>query len=461
MTPTQRKPSLMHRVSEWAGLQVARAIWAGRMRKNPARETTAYAKLQSIAGGYATGKDRPMIKPTPSNLRRFSRTPYARKAINRIKNAIVMLEWEIRPKKGVTMTRELQRQIDVATACFDRPNQDDSFRTLLEQAIEDYLIAGAGAIEKEVGGDLMRPLWMWPVDALSIQLFPGWSGARDEARYLQSMGYGNVGTNRGIPLRNDQLIYIRKDPSTGDPFGYGCLEVAFSSISRQLGVAEYAGNVASNGQPENMLQFVSMDQTTLDRMRDWWRNDIEGQGQTPLIGGDEVKVHKLRGGSDDALFLKYQEFLLREIATAFELSPQNLGVEGDVNRNTSEVADDRDYDGAIIPTAKNIASYLTREAIESGLGFSQLEFGFAGLDRDDELNMAEVYEIEYKNNAATPNEYRERRGMAPMVAKWADLTSADVLIATQAAKGMAVDMDPDLHAPDKPTSKKRSTKNDQ
>lgn len=463
MIPTQRKPTLMQRIGDWAGTKVATAIWAGRMRKSPQRESEAYAKLQSMGGSYGgSNNGRPLAKPTPSNLRRFSRTPYARRAINRIKNAIVMLQWEIRPRTGVKMSGELKRQIEVATACFARPNQDDSFRTLLEQTIEDYLVAGAGTVEQEPGSDPMRPLWMWPVDALSIQVYPGWSGDRNEARYIQSIGYGNIGTNMGIPLRNDQLIYIKKDPSTNDPFGYGCLEVAFNSISRQLGVADYAGNVASNGQPANLLQFEDMDANTLDRFRDYWRNEIEGQGQTPLIGGKKANVLALRGADDAALYLGYQEFLLREIATAFELAPQNLGVEGDVNRNTSEVADDRDYDGAITPTATNIAAYFTREAIEGCLGFSQLEFGFLGLDREDELNLAQVYETEYKNNAATPNEYRARRGMAPLENQWGDMTSADVLIAVQAAKGVGQDLDADLPAAaSPPAAKKRNTKTDQ
>lgn len=437
-----KKPTFTHRISEWAGNRVARMIWAGRTRHLPDRVTTAYSRLMNL-GSVRYQKDRPLIKPTPSNLRMFSRTPYARKAINRIKGAIAMLEWEIRAKHGVTVSSELQRQIDVATECFRRPNTDDSFRTLIEQVVEDYLLCGAGVIEQEIGGDKVRPLWMWPVDALSIQIYAAWSGEKNDARYIQTHGYGNVGGVSGIPLRNDQLIYIRKDPNTENPFGYGCLEVAFNSINRQLGTGEYAGNVASNGQPENLVQFVGMDRNTLDSFRDWWRNDIEGQGQTPLLGGDELKVHKLRGATDDALYLKYQEFLLREIATSFELSPQNLGVEADVNRNTSEVADDRDWDGAIIPAATNFASYLTREAIEAKLGFSQLEFHFKGLDRDDELNLAKVFEIEYKNNAITPDEYRIARGRPPMDSDWGSLACADVEIAIKGAQG-AKQINPDI-----------------
>ena len=438
-----RQLTMRQRIMNWAGEKVAHMIWAGRLRKAPARDTTPYARLMNI-GGQRYSRDRPMIKPTPSNLRRFSRTVYARRAINRVKNSVAALKWEIVPKPDVKRSSEIQRQIEIATMCMTRPNFDDSFRTLVEQVGEDILICGAGAIEQEIGGDLIRPLWMWPVDALSIQIFAGWSGDKNEARYIQTHGFGNVGGQQGIPLRNDQLIYIRKDPTTDNPFGIGCLESAYNSINRQLSTADYAGNVAGNAQPANMLQFVGMDKTTLDTFREWWRNEIEGEGQTPLIGGDDVKVHALRGANDDALYLKYQEFLLREIATAFEISPANLGVEHDVNRSTAEVSEDRDWQGAIIPLATNIASYLNREAIEGKLGFSQVEFKWIGIDRDDEEMLCGIHETYYKSNVLTPNEIREKLGREPSDSQWANAHYADVEIAKVAARGVAQDLDADL-----------------
>lgn len=455
MKATIRKPGLWQMVANWAGDRMAAMIWAGRTRKVPQRETTAYSRLMTM-GRYQ--KDRPLIKPTPGNLRQFSRTVYARRAINRIKNIIAGLEWEIVPKPKVELSSELQRQIDLATACFQSPNNDDSFETMIEQVIEDYLICGAGALEPEIGGDAIRPLWMWPVDALSIQVYAAWSGDKNEARYLQTYGNGNIGGQQGIPLRNDQLIYIRKDPNTDNPFGNGCLETAFNSINRQLAAADYAGNVAGNGQPENLLQFLAADPVTLDRMRDWWRNEIEGQGQTPMVGGEsEVKVHKLRGANDDALFLKYQELLLREIATAFEISPQNLGIEADVNRNTSEVAEDRDWSGIIIPTAKNIASYLTREALDRKLNFSQLQFRWLGIDRDDEQLMADIHDIYLKDSVMTPNEVREKLGRPPLESKWGDMLNVDMQIAIIAAKGVAKDVDdPSMNPAPKPKPKPKS-----
>ncbi len=419
-------------------------LWGARRRIEPQRDTQVYARLMNIGG--SSQRERPLIKPTPSNLRRFSKTPYARRAINRIKNPIAMLEWEVAPKNNVKLNSALQKQIDVAAACLGSPNQDDSFRTFVEQIVEDILTCGAGAYEQQVGSDLVRPLWMWPVDALSIQVYPGWSGKQTEARYLQTLGYGNVGGVGGIPLRNDELVYIRKDPSTEGPFGWGALEIAFSSINRQLGVASYAGNMASNAQPENMLVFGGMDDATLRTFRNYWRNEIEGQGQTPAWGAPNIKdvsLLKLRGTDDKALFLGFQEFLIREIAVAFEISAISLGIQQDVNRSTAEVAEDMDWDNTIVPMARSVASYINRETVAGRLGFSQIEFRFKGLDRDDEESLAKIYGMEYKANAITPNEYRARRGLPPMDSQWGGLPSADVEIAIKGAQG-AKQENPDL-----------------
>ena len=455
-----RHPTFTQRLMAWAGESVARAMWAGRTRKSPERESMAYAKLMSI-GGQRYSQDRPMVKPTPANLRRFSKTVYARRAINRVKNAVASLKWEVAAKPGIKGSSVIKSQIETVTMCLNRPNRDDSFRTMLEQVCEDILVFGAGAIEQETGSDLMRPLWLWPVDASSIEIYAAWDGTKSAPRYMQDYGYGNVGGARGIPLRNDQLIYIRKDPSTDNPFGVGCLEVAFQSITRLLATSDYAGNVAGNSQPSNMLQLKDMAPNQLDQFREWWRNDIEGQGQTPIIGGDEAFVHKLHGGTDDALYLKYQELLIREIATAFEINPGNLGVEHDVNRNTAEVGEDRDWQGAMIPLATNVASHINREAIEGRLGFSQIEFRFLGIDRDDEEMLASIHETYIKNNVLTPNEVREKLGRAPLESEWGDMLTVDMQLAIQAAHGMGQDLDPELQAkPDRKIKDDNTSKSD-
>ena len=422
---------------------------AGRLRKAPVRDTQIYARLMSL-GGYSYMKDRPLPKPTPTNLRRFAKTPYARRAMNRIKNPIAMLEWEVAPKHGIDLNPELERQIAVVTACLNSPNLDDSFRSFTEQIIEDLLTGGGGTYEHELGGDPARPLWMWPVDVLSIEVFAGWNNEPDKPRYMQVLGYGNVGGVQGKPLLDKELVYIRKDPSTDSPFSWGPLEVAFNAINRLLGVSSYAGDMASNAQPENMLLFRGMTQEQIQAVRNFWRNEVEGQGQMPIFstpadkeGAGQVQVEKLRGANDEALYLKYQEMLIREIAVSFEISPMTLALQQDVNRNTAETLEDMDWDNTIIPMARNFQSYVNRQSIHGLLGFSQIEFRFIGLDREDEDATSKILERYYKMNALTPNEIREKFGKEPSDSDWGDVMSADVDIAIKGAQG-AKQINPDL-----------------
>lgn len=287
---------------------------------------------------------------------------------------------------------------------------------------------------------------MYPVDGLSIQIYPGWSGAADEARYAQSVGYGTyTGGGPTLNLRDDELIYIKPNPTTSSPFGLGPLEVAFNSISRQLGVGEFAGNLTSNAKPSVLLNLgEGVDTTALAAFRAYWQGEIEGQGKLPIVASKGGSVERLYPEGDSGLFLKYQEFLKTEIAVAFDLSPMNLGVERDVNRNTAEVAEERDWDQAIKPRASEFASYVTRHALHRKLGFYQLVFRFKGLEREDAKLAAEVYAIEYKSGAATPDEYREQTGRSPLNTTFSKLSGVDAQIAADAARGAKDVRDPDL-----------------
>lgn len=431
----------------FAGVGVTRV---GRRPKQPTRDTLVFPNFAPL--GQGRPGNRLAWKPTPRNLRYFSRTPYARRAINAIKNPIIELEWEIVPKPGVDENPELRRQIEMATYSLEHPNNDDSWRTFAEQVIEDVLI-GAGAVEVQMSGDPMRPIWLYPTDGLSIQLYPGWTGDRNEARYAQSVGSGSyTGGGPTILLRDDELIYIRPNPSTATPFGTGSLEIAFNSIARQLGVGEFNGNLTSNAKPSVLLDLGEGAGTTeIAAFRNYWTAEVEGQGKMPIVATKGGDVRRLYPEGDDGLFLKYQEFLKAEIATAFDLSPQNLGVERDVNRSTGEVASERDWDQAIKPRAKELASYLTRHVIHRRLGFHQLMLRFIGLDREDSKLNSETYQNEYKNNAVVPDEYRAKIGLPPLDGPWGKMTFADVQIAIQAARGAAEVFDPTLPKPKSPT----------
>lgn len=425
-------------------------LWATRRRYQPERESLAYPKLVSLMGQNRTlGTP----KPTPTNLRYFSRTVYARRAINRIKDAIATHPWQIVTESKAASAKQ---QAEMVARCLDSPNESDSFTTLIEQWVEDALVTGAGVLEQAVSTDDVRPIWLWPVDATTIRPVVKWDGNPKSVRFLQALGYtgGSILSEvNARQLKAEEIIYMRLNPSTESPYGYGPLEIAYDSISWKLGVGRYASSAASNAQPQNLIypgQVAS--QSEILAFRAYWRNEVEGQGQTPIVGGPiKPEVLRMHAGTDDALYLKWQEFLIREIATGFQLSPQSLGIERDVNRNTAETAEDRDWDSAIKPMALRLQSHINRDVLWGRHGLVNVRFQFDGLDREDEKAIADIFKTEYQNNATTPNEYRASKGLEPIKSPWGDLTYADMQVAMKAAQGAKEVDDPAIQsAPGEP-----------
>src|SRR5882724_9536188 len=119
--------------------------------------------LPSILNTYGPRPDA-YPKPSPANLRRFSETPVARKAINTIKDSIAGMRLRIQPRPGRGLgLPDVESRTQALTENFDAPNPDDSFRSLAEQVLEDVIVGGFGAIELENTGDPLRPLTLWPV----------------------------------------------------------------------------------------------------------------------------------------------------------------------------------------------------------------------------------------------------------------------------------------------------------
>jgi hypothetical protein len=412
------------------------------------RRTSA---LPSIFNSYGPFNDA-MPKPTPYNLRRFSETPIARRAINCIKDRIAGMRWRVQPRQGYSIESipNGAERIRILTDNFDAPNPDDSFRSFSEQILEDIIVGGFGAIEVQLNpgweAGLLRtdenphlwqkrpevghpagqpsaavptralPLVLWPVDGASIRVNLLWDGSPTSQRYMQIND--QAATAQQIKLDDDELIYIRLNPRTFTPFGLGRLEVAFETINAFLGAHRYASRLASNTVVQYALWLQDLTPEHHERLIRWWQDEIEGTGKVPILSVEsKPEVLRFGGGTDADLRLQWQEFLLRVVADAFDLPPFYLGVERDVNRSTAEEYNDLAFKQAIVPTARLLADYLTRDAIGKKLGWTDLEFAFAELDTTDPLEEVQIQQILLQNGVLTVNEVRRMRGLGPMEAE--------------------------------------------
>jgi len=371
-----------------------------------------------------------MPKPTPANLRRFAEMPIARKAINTIKDRIAGMAWRIQPRRGrsldespsradfahdgVSMLPSAADRIAALTLNFEQPNPEDSFRSFIEQVLEDVLVGGFGAIELDLTGNADRPLTLWPVDGASIRIRTDWDGNPASPHYVQSTLI-TFAPEKVITLADEELSYIRLNPRTYTPFGLGKLEVAFETIHEFLCAHRFASRLASNSVVQYALWLQNLNPQHHERLIRWWQDEIEGTGKVPILTVEnKPEVLRFAGGTDADLRLQWQEFLIRIIADAFDLPPMLLGLERDVNRNTATTQYDDAFRTAIVPVARLIAEHLTRDAIGKRLAWDDLEFVFTDVDAPNELEQAQIQQTLIGCGVLTINEVRRMRGLPPL-----------------------------------------------
>jgi hypothetical protein len=389
------------------------------------RKTVA---LPSILAPYQAPANL-LPKPTPVNLRRFAETPLARRAINVIKDRIAGLDWQIKLKRGYSPATVVDAEVRgaILRQTLEEPNSGDSFRTLLEQVLEDALVGGYGAIEMELTGDPARPFELWPVDGATIKINAKWDGSPATPRYAQATGLAmgqlmplggdslDMKTPGLIPLLDDELIYIRLNPRSYTPFGLGPLEVAFETVNSFLGAHRFAGKLASNSVVQYALWLNETSPAQHERLIRWWQDEIEGTGRVPLISSEQKpEVLRFAAGTDADLRLNWQEFLIRMVGNAFSLPPMLLGLERDVNQSTASEQADEAFRSAIVPLAKLVAEHITRDLFAKKLGWSEFEFAFNELDARDEMTEVEMQTALLAAGVLTVNEVRAMRGLGPL-----------------------------------------------
>jgi hypothetical protein len=417
-------------VSVTTSIQEIWRRWTGAVEAESAPAPRKTVALPSILGPYQASSSL-LPKPTPTNLRRFAETPLPRRAINVIKDRIASLDWQIRLKRGYspeTVAESAERALALRNA-LEAPNAGDSFRTLIEQVLEDTLVGGYGAIEMESTGDAAQPFHLWAVDGATIKVNAKWDGKPETPRYAQATGLAmsqasplggdslqNAANTPGlIPLRDDELIYIRLNPRSYTPFGLGPLEVAFETVNSFLGAHRFAGKLASNSVVQYALWLNETSPAQHERLIRWWQDEIEGTGRVPLISSEQKpEVLRFAAGTDADLRLSWQEFLIRMVGNAFSLPPMLLGLERDVNQSTASEQADEAFRSAIAPLAKLVAEHLSRDLFAKKLGWPEFEFVFNELDARDEMTEVTMQTTLLKAGVLTVDEVRAMRGLGPM-----------------------------------------------
>lgn len=373
---------------------------AGRMKNEPERQTDTYPYQYGYSG--RKGNNQPTIKKTPTNLRQLSESPIPRRAINVIKNGITKLNWSV-AAIDENETEKYKEICKIIERTLLKPNAADSFRSWLEQTIEDMLVCSAGSSEILKAGDPLRPFRMYPVDAFSVELYPEWDGKPDSNRYAQRVNGSYV------HLKAEEMMYIRMNPRTNTPFGLAPLEIVWESVNSFISAHRSAGREASNPTKRKIINLgKSADAKAVSAFRAYWESEVMGRGVNPIIGGENPSLLDLGATDDKALFIEWQRFLIEIVAIAFDLSPKKLGQTKDVNRSTAD-SEDEDTDSTVQTIAENIVEHINNHIIDGIFkmgGVIEFKFHYATSLKDQKLK-ADIDAIYLDRMVTTPDETRD------------------------------------------------------
>lgn len=383
--------------------------------------------------------NQPILKNTPYNLRRFSETPIPRRAVNLVKNALLGLRWRVSidDENYDDEDPELLKRVKIAEDCLQHPNLQDSYRTLFEAIIEDFLMGGYGCIEPQLTPDYRRPIKMWAVDGSTIRIYADWAESTpDRPHYAQLTGL--KGERGIISFLDDELVYIRDNVRSSTPFGLGKMEVCFLTINAFLGAQDMSARSAADQIHKTWLWWsTNLPPGQFETIQRHIQNEAEGQAKISLSTGmPKPEVIEVNPVTPEDLLMDWQTFCIRIIAAGFDLSPMSLGLERDVNRSTAAVMSEQDFNSAIVPAARKLEEAITRFILHRTLGWKELKFEYIGLDDPDEVIQAKLMQQLYTVNSITPDEIRERMQLgAPLQGGWGKLTSGQLQLIVQAAVG--------------------------
>lgn len=344
---------------------------------------------------YARGAGQSTVQKRSVNmLRKWSRNnPWIRAAINLRRQQISRARWDI-----VTIDGESQASVEVVHQIKhllrDPNTRMDSWRSFIEPIVEDILVLDQGCIEKELtvgarAGRSTNPIKnLWPKDGSRIAFDPAWDGSNlKKPRYFEYDDTGKVVAD----YKNEEMVVIVANKVTYSPLGLSPLEVLAETIEADLRAAKYNNNIVEQATPPGIIDLgegVRPDQ--VDAFKSYWEGEIAGKSQTAITGGGKgVKWIPMAQSNRDMQFMEWQIYLARKICAVFGVQPQDIGLNFDVNKSTSEYGAAFTADNGIAPLCELIADYITREIV--WLYDRNLRFVYTDVGRESAQAVADYY----------------------------------------------------------------------
>ena len=357
------------------------------------------------------------LRVTDNELIKFSKNIPVFRAMENICNSVANLEWTISPPEGADPEDPyVKSNIKRITMGFLRPNREMSgstYRELIKAICKDALIRGRFFIEKQpaIYEDSPQLFWLWKIDPRYVYINSAWEGHLEIAEPVCWF------TNNSDETSNWEELY-RRDVVLADfcpPINEGevpdsPLKIAFEEIRSWVRLRDYKSRVVENALRNTIISIKNTNEDEITRCRSYWREHIEGEGSTPILGGD-ISVVQLGAKNDEELYPQYTNFILTLIAVAFGVTRRDMGLTDVDNRATAGVAADSKFQDIVLPLAKLIIDNFNVEILEQfapgyKIVLSDIE------PRNEEKEADRVTKL-FTSKIITRNEARQAVGFKP------------------------------------------------
>ncbi len=348
-------------------------------------------------------------------LRSLSRDGIIRRGIEKIKRGILTLDFELVPVDGATKTY-FKRNKETVANVLSNPNIIHDYHDFFDMILEDLIVLDAGVFNKCLGGNPLRPIFLYPVDSTTI-------GKLEPFDYTNPDGYvyeQTEGLTMGRKFTTKDIAYLQMNHFTDTPYGLSSVEKVWRYLNYFMDALDNAADIASNDIPKYLINVVNGEENKVKDLRSYISDVIQGTGNVPVVGGD-VRGVQVGAINSDSLFLEWQKFLLTLTAKCFDL-PESFFIASEINdRNTISETEQQILINAIKPYANVLERAINKDIIQA-MGVTNVKFQFKYQQTDEQRKLNEERVIKkYESGLCTENEGRAELGHEISTSKYSDL----------------------------------------
>lgn len=218
-------------------------------------------------------------------------------------------------------------------------------------------------------------------------------------------------------LTTDQLIYWPRNPRVDSRWGYSPVEQIIVTLQIASNRQQFLRNYYTEGNVPEGFVFAPKEWTPVQikDMQTWLDSKLAGnlrQKRRMIFapGGGAGDGKGVIFSKDKALTDGTDEYLIKVVAFAFSVSPQNLIKQ--MNRASAQKSSEVSEEEGLEPRLKHIETFWNF-TIERVLGLDDVEFAWQDKRDVDPLQQAQTDQIYINTGTYTRNEIREARGDDP------------------------------------------------